>query len=183
MLMNGPIQDPSCSSQAAAPSRRPFWQLTSLRLAAAMTLVGALLWVRALYSGAVPVASSVKPSTQARALEEPSTARGGARPSAGARAPALFRLGVSYLGGFFLGWLCRKSLKLAMLAGGAAVALLALARHTGLIDLDWAGVQAHVSQSLAWTKGEIGAVRHFLTGYLPSSAAAVVGLFMGARHR
>jgi len=51
-----------------------------------------------------------------------------------------------------------------------------------LIELDWAGLQGHISQSLAWLHGELGAVKHFLLGYIPSAAAGCVGIFMGARY-
>jgi len=43
-------------------------------------------------------------------------------------------------------------------------------------------MEAHTAQSLAWLKGELGAFKDFLTGYLPSAAVGFVGLFMGARH-
>jgi uncharacterized membrane protein (Fun14 family) len=95
----------------------------------------------------------------------------------------LFRFGVSYLVGFFFGWACRKSIKFGMVAAGAAVAVITVAKRTGFIELDWASLQAHISQSLGWLHGELGAARHFLTGYLPSAAAGGVGIFLGTRHR
>lgn len=98
------------------------------------------------------------------------------------RSSALFRLGFSYAGGFLIGWLFRKSLKLALLAAGAVTLVVTAGKYFGAFDLDWTAIQAHTAHSLAWLKGELGAFKDFLTGYLPSAAIAFVGLFMGARH-
>jgi len=65
---------------------------------------------------------------------------------------------------------------------GAVAALVAVGKHIGVIDLDWASLQADTTRSLAWLHGELGAAKYFLTGYLPSAGAACVGIFMGARH-
>jgi len=82
-----------------------------------------------------------------------------------------------------MGWLFRKSLKLALLAAGAVALAVAAGKYFGLFNLDWAAVEAHTTQSLSWLKGELGDFKDFLTGYLPSAAMAFVGMFMGARHR
>jgi len=98
------------------------------------------------------------------------------------RSSALFRLGLSYAGGFLIGWLFRKSLKLALLAAGAVTLVVAGGKYFGVFDLDWTAIEAHTAQSLAWLKGELGAFKDFLAGYLPSAAIAFVGLFTGALH-
>jgi hypothetical protein len=51
----------------------------------------------------------------------------------------------------------------------------------GLVDLDWNAIHGHVSHSLAWMKGEVGALKTLLTGYLPSTVAAAAGVFVGMR--
>ena len=147
-----------------------------------MVLIGLVMWTRS-PSERGTVANDRSPDA-ARATSSLS----GASPAAGKSdsalvptSPALFRFGASYIGGFFIGWLARKSLKLALLAGGAATLAIATAKHTGLIDVDWAGIEAHVSHSLAWARDGIGAAKSFLTGYLPSAAAGFLGLYKGAR--
>ena len=116
------------------------------------------------------------------ALTESSPAKAESVQAAKPKAPALFRFGASYIVGFFFGWVCRKSLKFGMLAAGAAAEAIAVAKQMGLIYLDWAGLQGHISQSLAWLHGDLGAIKHFLMGYIPSAVAGCVGMFMGARH-
>ncbi len=157
----------------------PFWKVRSLRIALGMMLVGLLMWTRT-PSGSDPQAGLPK-GESARA--ESSPAKAASSRAAKPKSPALFRFGASYIAGFIFGWICRKSIKLGMVAAGAAAAAITVAKQTGLIELDWASLQAHISQSLGWLHGELGAARHFLTGYLPSAAAGGVGIFMGARHR
>lgn len=112
-----------------------------------------------------------------------SLAAGNPPASSGVKSSALFRFGFSYAGGFLIGWLFRKSLKLALLATGVVALAVAAGKYSGLFNLDWAAIETHTAQSLAWLKGELGAFKEFLTGYLPSAAVGLVGMFKGARHR
>ncbi len=165
-----------------SPKRKPLWKSKSMLLAAAMTLVGLVMWLR---EPARPGTGSQAPPSgtpaMGNSLVSPSPSPTGAPPALQPTSPVLFRLGISYIGGFFLGWFCRKSFKTAMLLAGAAVVIIVVANHMGLMNLDWAALQEHVGQSLAWLKGEFGAIKQFVTGYLPSGAAGLVGLFMGLR--
>ncbi len=168
------MPDDSAPTQAR---RRPIWKARSLLIALILVVLGLLTWTRT-PSGQAPQAGAPAGGS---ALAESSPAQAGSSTAAKPKSPALFRFGVSYIAGFFFGWLCRKSIKVGLIAAGAAAAAIAVARHTGFIDLDWASLQAHVTQSLAWLHGELGAIKHLLTGYLPSAAAGCVGIFMGAR--
>jgi len=97
------------------------------------------------------------------------------------KSPALFRFGSSYIGGFFIGFAFRKFLKWSLLISGAVITGIFLLKRSGVIDLDWNGLEGQVSQSMAWAQGQVGAVKQFLTGHLPSAGAGIAGLFMGAR--
>lgn len=143
-----------------------------------MVLLGLLMW------GRTPPESGPQAGVPrgSAGLTESSPAKAEAAKVAKPSSPALFRFGASYIAGFFFGWICRKSIKFGMLAAGAAAVAITVAKQIGLIELDWAALQAHISQSLAWLHGELGALKHFLMGYIPSTAAGCVGIFMGARH-
>jgi uncharacterized membrane protein (Fun14 family) len=97
--------------------------------------------------------------------------------------PATFRLGLSYLGGFFLGWSLRRFIKWTLLLGGAVILVIGLGRKLGWFDLDWASIEGQVRSSLTWLQGEAGAAKQFLTGYLPSAGAAAIGIFLGFRRK
>jgi uncharacterized membrane protein (Fun14 family) len=95
--------------------------------------------------------------------------------------PALFRFGSSFIAGFFLGYAFRKFLKWSLLVSGAVLGCIFVLKKLGVFNLDWAGMEGHVSHSVSWAQGQAGAFKDFLTGYLPSAGAAFVGLFVGAR--
>jgi uncharacterized membrane protein (Fun14 family) len=180
--MNDPAPEPYVVSSIAAAVTRPLWTSKSLRAAAALALVGALMWWRAPNPAASPASPPAGSSPRTSALAGPAKGQGDRGAAWQTRAPLLFRLPISYIVGFLAGWLCRKSLKWGILAAGTAVAVIAIAQHTGLVQLDWAGLQEQVTQSLGWFRATVSTVRHFLTGYLPSATAAVIGVFLGARH-
>jgi uncharacterized membrane protein (Fun14 family) len=167
------------NTEPARAGRPPIWKARSLFIALGMMLVGLLMWTRTT-AGSGPQAGTPRGGS---ALAGSSPAKGEASTVAKPTSPALFRFGATYIAGFFFGWICRKSIKFGLMATGAAAVAITVAKGTGLIVLDWASLQAHISQSLAWLHGELGAAKHFLTGYLPSTAACCVGIFMGARYR
>lgn len=176
------LPEPTEHREATPSVLAPLWKSKSLRLAVAMVLIGLVVWTRSPSErGTVAADRSPDSAPAASNLSDASPTPGKSNPALVPTSPAVFRFGASYIGGFFIGWLARKSLKLALLAGGAATLAIATAKYTGLIDLDWAGIEAHVSHSLAWARDGIGAAKSFLTGYLPSAAAGFLGLYKGAR--
>src|SRR4249919_1162050 len=73
------------------------------------------------------------------------TAGGGLAAWMGDYSPALFRFGVSYIGGFFIGWMFRRFVKIAVVIAGAAIALLAALKNMGWVNLDWATLEGMIS--------------------------------------
>ncbi|MFO1515138.1 MAG: FUN14 domain-containing protein [Verrucomicrobiota bacterium] len=71
-----------------------------------------------------------------------SLAAGNPPANSGVQSSALFRFGFSYAGGFLIGWLFRKSLKLALLATGVLALAVAAGKYSGLFNLDWAAIEA-----------------------------------------
>ena len=82
-----------------------------------------------------------------------------------------------------IGWACRRALKLTAMVGGAILALIAILKSTGWIDLNWAVIEQNVSQGLAWLRGEAEGLKPLLTGYLPSVGAGTAGAFFGFRKK
>lgn len=166
-------------SEVKSPGgERPPWKAKTVWVALGLMLLGGGLWIKDRAqpdspSAAAPVASSQfsDPATTGA----PSGRRHEMRPSAS----AIFRIGASYVGGFFLGWTFRRFLKLTLLLAGAAIVLIILGKKFGWFELDWATAQGHARHSLAWLQGEAGAFKEFVTGYLPSAGAAEVGAFLG----
>lgn len=97
--------------------------------------------------------------------------------------PALANGGASFMGGFLLGWVFRKAVKLALLITGSLLALIAILKTTGWIHLDWSLIQADVNHILDWGRGKAQGFKDVLTGYLPSAGAAGAGAFFGFRKK
>jgi uncharacterized membrane protein (Fun14 family) len=97
--------------------------------------------------------------------------------------PAMAGIGGSYLGGFFIGWAFRRFLKMAALIAGGLLAGIAVLQETGWIDLDWPAVETQISHGIAAVQQGAQGLKHFLSGYLPSTGAGAVGAFFGFRKK
>ncbi len=97
--------------------------------------------------------------------------------------PAVAGIGGSYLAGFFFGWASRRFLKMAALIIGGLLACIAVLEETGWIDLDWTSVETQISHAIAATHQGAQGLKHILSGYLPSTGAAAVGMFFGFRKK
>ena len=103
--------------------------------------------------------------------------------AANVSSPAVAGIGVSYLVGFFMGWVSRRFLRMAALITGGLLAGIAVLEETGWIDLDWATVETQISHAIAATHQGAQGLKHILSGYLPSTGAAAVGMFFGFRKK
>ena len=166
-----------------APPRRPFWRSPSLLAGGALTLLGGLLWLRApapLPVAATPASSVGSSFAVSRAAPAPSLPPSD-RPFIGKESPFAFRLGAGYLGGFLVGWVWRKSVKAALSFGAAALALVATAKQFGIGGADLQALQAEVTGGVNWLQQQAGALKEWLSGYMPSGVASVLGIWRGAR--
>jgi uncharacterized membrane protein (Fun14 family) len=171
--------------QKLAP-QRPLRSSKSLRLAAVAMLLGAVMWFfrtekpTGLESatGAHPPSSEVE-----RSSNHPDQTTKAKSHRLVPTSPALFRLGAGFLGGFAIGFACRRFLKVAAWAVGIALAVIAIMKLTGWFGLDWSAIESHVRESLAWTTSGVEWLKTLLTGYLPSALAGFLGVFKGLRWR
>lgn len=97
--------------------------------------------------------------------------------------PAVARMGASYLGGFLIGWLFHRFLKIAAIAAGIALACIGALKGTGWIDLDWAAVEQQINDGMASLHHGAEGLKELLSGYLPSAGAAGAGSFFGFRKK
>jgi len=168
------------------------WHFLSVKIAIVVTVIGLGLWVWSLVSAPKQESNTHggggANSTLATGFRASDSAAGADTTESesprivDAAAPATFRFGASFLGGFTLAWLMKKFIKMTLLiAGLTALAAFGLHRlgvfDSGTIDQMQDQLGAGIDNA---TEGA-GKVKEFLTGYLPSSAAAVAGLFMGFR--
>lgn len=156
-----------------AKNFRPPWKAKSMWIALAMVVLGGGLYLK-------DPGNSGTVAKETRTV----TATDQATPSsADAHFPAPFRLGVSYMGGFLIGWGFRRFIRLSVSVSLAALAVVTLGRNLGWIDLDWTMLEGQVRQTTAWIQGEAGTFKDFLESYLPSAGTAGVGAFLGFRRK
>ncbi len=149
----------------------------SLRWALLLMFLGGVLWVRQVW---------FKPAEEAPTIA--ATAKSASAPTVGEvgppnRSPASFRLGAGYAGGFLLGFLFRRFLKVTSV--GAAVVLAAVAglRSVGVLEVDWAAWEAQIRAGVDWSHQQAGGLKSVTEGYLPSTAATGWGLWRGLWRR
>jgi len=169
----------SDTSPSQCPPRRKPWQLLSVRIAIAVTLLGAGMWAYALATAsrqaAVPGggagATSLTPGDRSAPPEGERTVD-----SAG---PATLKVGLSFLGGFTIAYLMRKFLRWSLLIVAVIVGVTYVLRKTGVVELPWDQIKGGVESGASWLESQAGSVKTLLTGSLPSAAAALVGAVIG----
>lgn len=154
----------------------PPWQAKTLWVAAGVSLLGLVLWVATPAKPRPPTAPSGQTTLAEASGDAVATQVHSLQGS-----PALFRFGLSYIAGFFLGYGLRRFVKLTLILLLVVVVVVFLLQMAGWIHLNWASVQSHLSDSFAWLKGQAEALKVLVTGYVPSATAAAVGLLLGAR--
>ncbi len=164
------------SDSRARESGNPPWQAKTLWVAAGLTLLGLVLWV-AIPKSSAPPSSSNGQSTIAQASGEAVATRVHSLQGS----PALFRFGLSYIAGFFLGYGLRRFLKVTMVVSVLVVGAVIVVQKLGWMHLDWGSIQSHLEESFAWLRGQAESLKVLIMGYVPSAAAAGVGLLLGAR--
>lgn len=97
--------------------------------------------------------------------------------------PAMARGGASFIGGFLIGWALRKTLLIGLFITASLAALIAVLNTTGWIHLDWTLIEADLSRTFDWVRGNAEDFKALLTGYLPSAGAGGAGMLFGFRKK
>lgn len=173
-------------------THRPIAGSGLFRLAAVITVIGAAMWVYALATrpeappppptptgvSTPATPSSLAPRGERAAAAEPVEQR---HRIIDRSAPATFRLGVSFIAGFLIAFVARKFLKFTLFVGGILALVVLGMKMAGTLPMsvDVDALDSSVHKGVDWAKQEAGAVQKFLTGYVPSYFAAVVGGIVG----
>lgn len=137
---------------------RPPWRSRTVRWAAALVLLGLGL---ALWDTGQGRAPGLDPATW----------------------PLPLRVGLSYIGGFGVGWCMRRFLKLTLLMLLAATLVFFLLRLVGLEGGLWSGLEQLVRGGLSDAREEAEAVAVTAKRALPSAASAALGGILGWFYR
>jgi uncharacterized membrane protein (Fun14 family) len=137
---------------------RPPWRARTVRWAAVLVLAGIVLAVWDLGGGRAP-------GLDARAW------------------PLPLRVGLSYIGGFGVGWCMRRFLKLTLLGLIVAAILFFVLRLVGLEGGAWESIERVVRGGLSEARAEADALEVVVKRSLPSAGSATLGGILGWFYR
>ncbi len=162
--------------------RKPdFWRSRSLRFMFLVTVIGLALWVYALATAApAPPPASADVSAMAAGAAAPPSNRTRLIDES---APATFRLGFSFVVGFFVAYVFRRFIKMLLLVGGGIATLLIILKATGFLNIDMTSVQSEVDRGIDAAQEHAFRFKDLILGYVPSGVSAGAGVLAGARRR
>ena len=91
-------------------------------------------------------------------------------------APGTMAVTGSYLGGFFIGWGARRTIKITSIVAGIALAVIGLFASWGW---DGSAAQSWVNSTSAWVGESAEGAGRYLVSLLPSAGAAGAGGILG----
>lgn len=158
---------------AAAASGDGPWRAKTVHLALLVVLVGLGFWVH-------DVSQSLPPPTHVRATITAEQAASGGSWDFTRPVPGYVRVCASYIGGFFIGWVFRRFIRVALALVALAVLLAGLGKYVGW---NTSSAETQVKERAAWVRHEATAATDYLKGLLPSTSAGAVGAFFGFRRK
>ena len=169
------------------------WQKISLAAASLLLVLGLLALL--IEAPAPPAGTPESQSTQGTGgIDNPSqlvqgegqtgnsgTGEAGQEPAPTPWSAGFFRLGFSFFAGLSIGMALRAFLKLALIASGIALLFLFLLAYAELVTVNWAAIDSMFEDFGRRISEESGRFRDFITGSLPSTGLAILGLTTALR--
>ncbi|MGA9538939.1 MAG: hypothetical protein WBR24_23825 [Desulfobacterales bacterium] len=95
-------------------------------------------------------------------------------------APGTMAVSGSYLGGFFVGWGARRTMKITSIVAGIVLAAVGL-----FVSWGWDGTaaQSWVNSATAWVGQSVEGAGRYLVSLLPSATAAGAGGILGFKRK
>jgi len=97
-----------------------------------------------------------------------------------AAAPGTMAVTGSYLGGFFMGWGARRTIKITSIVAGIVLAVIGL-----FVSWGWDGstAQSLLNSTTAWLGENVEGAGRYLVSLLPSATAAGAGGILGFKRK
>ncbi len=95
--------------------------------------------------------------------------------------PAIFRAGFGFFTGFSIAYAMRAFVKISLTVIGLMLLALFGLQYANIIDVNWTAMEQHYDTTAAWLSSQTASFMRFVTGYIPSTAAALAGLTIGFR--
>ncbi|MDX2132369.1 MAG: FUN14 domain-containing protein [Planctomycetota bacterium] len=101
--------------------------------------------------------------------------------SLAAYAPTAFAIGLSFVGAYFVGYVVRKVIKLAVILAVLVVVGLFALRAAGVISFELGGMEQEAQEALEQAQAWSERAKEALATVLPSGVSGTLGLIVGAR--
>ena len=96
------------------------------------------------------------------------------------QAPSVMTVAGSYIGGFFIGWGARRTLKVTSIITGVVLAVIGLFASWGW---DTSAVQSWIDSGSVWIGENVEGAGRYLVSLLPSATSAGAGGVLGFRRK
>lgn len=172
----GTLEDPAIVEQARQPQQQPAppagSDMASGFVGSGGGSGGGVTWP-------LPGLPGVGDGDETAGEGAPVAAAGEGTPVADPWSPAIFRMGFGFFVGFAMAYAMRAFVKVTMVSAGVFFLLLFGLQYAGLIEVKWAAMADRYDTMQDWLLAQVGGFRAFITGYLPSTGAALAGLGLG----
>jgi uncharacterized membrane protein (Fun14 family) len=113
----------------------------------------------------------------------PTTAEPAPYPFLGRFSPHSTRIGVSLVGGFIVGWLCRAFLKTMAIVILCFLGVMLLLSRVGILNLDFSTARHEYAGAMHWLFVQTRLVKDVILVHFPSAGGGTFGAFLGFRRR
>lgn len=165
-------------------SLMPGWHKLVLLLGVLMALGGGVGQLVSAVAGGSDLKPGVNPTTRTIApATSPADGGGPTYPFIGRVSPHSTGLGVSLVGGFIVGWLCRAFLKTMAMIGMLIFGVMFALSYFGVMNFDFTAARTEYANVMSWLQHQTWLVGRMIVAHLPSSGGGTVGAFLGFRRR
>jgi|GEM_PF-674410 len=91
------------------------------------------------------------------------------------------QLGFSFMVGLAVGYALKVAFKIALVIGGLLLILLFSLQYSGIIEVNWSGMETSYDSFVDWLMAYGGALKDFIANNLSSAVSFTAGLLLGLR--
>lgn len=99
------------------------------------------------------------------------------------QSPWMTQIGLSFVGGFILGWAFRVFIKTMAIVTFLGVALLVGLSYFHVINVDFSAAREKYADSITWITDQAGKLRDVAVTYFPSTGTSMAGLAVGFKKK
>lgn len=83
--------------------------------------------------------------------------------------------------GLAVGYALKVAFKIALVVGGLLLVALFALQHSGVVEVNWSGMESNYDGLVDWLAAYAGALKDFMADNLSNAASFTTGLLLGLR--